>query len=59
VADLRRFGVRRVSLGSSLALAIMTTIQSAAQVVLEDGMFGPLGGALGFSQAQELFARRT
>lgn len=58
VADLQRLGVRRVSLGSSLALTIMAMIQSAARVVLEDGMFGPLSGELGFPQAQELFAHR-
>lgn len=46
LAELRRLGVRRVSLGGSLALATFALVRRVARQVLDDGSFDYAAGAL-------------
>lgn len=54
-------GVRRVSLGGSLARATFTSLESAGRELLEAGTLGFLDGAVGYAELQRRFdpARST
>jgi 2-methylisocitrate lyase-like PEP mutase family enzyme len=55
VADLRETGVRRVSLGSSLARAAWTGFIRAAQLIAADGSFAGLDGITPFPELNGFF----
>ena len=48
-------GVKRVSLGGSLARVALTTLERAARELREAGTLGFLDGALGYADVQRLF----
>ena len=48
-------GVRRVSLGGSLARAAMTTLERAGRELLDAGTLGFLDGAIGYADLQRRF----
>jgi 2-methylisocitrate lyase-like PEP mutase family enzyme len=48
-------GVRRVSLGGSLARAALSTLERAARELHDSGTLGFLDGALGYADVQRLF----
>lgn len=48
-------GVRRVSLGGSLARAALSTVEQAARELHDAGTLGFLDGALGYADVQRLF----
>jgi 2-methylisocitrate lyase-like PEP mutase family enzyme len=48
-------GVRRVSLGGSLARAAMTTLERAARELLDSGSLSFLDGAIGYADLQRRF----
>lgn len=50
-------GVRRVSLGGSLARAALTTVERAATELIESGTLGFLDGALPYADVQRRFDR--
>jgi 2-methylisocitrate lyase-like PEP mutase family enzyme len=50
-------GVRRVSLGGSLARAAYSAVERAGRELFEDGTLGFLDGALGYADLQGRFAR--
>jgi len=54
VAELGELGARRVSLGSALARAALTSALTAAREVAESGTFGALRGALTYAEANDL-----
>ncbi|WP_019646049.1 isocitrate lyase/PEP mutase family protein [Novispirillum itersonii] len=56
VSDLTAAGVRRISIGSSLARAAYGAAISAAQEILEHGTFGAVSQAIGFARMEEYFA---
>lgn len=56
VSDLAAAGVRRISIGSSLARVAYGAAISAAQEILESGTFGTLSQAIGFARMEEYFA---
>jgi 2-methylisocitrate lyase-like PEP mutase family enzyme len=57
VAELGALGVRRISLGGSLARAAMTGLDQAARTILSQGRFDGLAGTLQSSQLNALFSR--
>ncbi|WP_145130315.1 oxaloacetate decarboxylase [Pseudomonas sp. URMO17WK12:I11] len=57
VNQLQDLGVRRVSVGSSMARAAFGALQRAAQEIREQGTFGYAEQALPFAQLNELFRR--
>jgi len=57
VNQLQDLGVRRVSVGSSMARAAFGALQRAAQEIREQGTFGYAEQALPFDQLNELFRR--
>jgi 2-methylisocitrate lyase-like PEP mutase family enzyme len=59
VADLERLGVRRISVGSSLARVAWGAFLGAARLIAEEGSFAGLGGAAPFSELNELFSSRA
>lgn len=59
VPELFALGVKRVSLGGSLARAALTALERAARELLESGTLGFLDGALGYAEVQHRFADRT
>jgi 2-methylisocitrate lyase-like PEP mutase family enzyme len=48
-------GVKRVSLGGSLARAALTTLESAGRELLDSGTLGFLSGAIGYADLQRRF----
>ena len=48
-------GVRRVSLGGSLARAALTTLERAGRELLDTGTLGFLDGAVGYADLQRRF----
>jgi 2-methylisocitrate lyase-like PEP mutase family enzyme len=54
---LHSLGVRRVSLGGSLARAALTTLERAGRELLDTGTLGFLDGALSYADTQEGFDR--
>ena len=55
-ATLFSLGVRRVSLGGSLARAALSAVERAARELRDAGTLGFLDGALGYAEVQRLFA---
>jgi 2-methylisocitrate lyase-like PEP mutase family enzyme len=55
VGDLASLGVRRVSVGSSLARAAWTGFIRAAKLIAEDGSFAGLDGAVPYSELNGFF----
>jgi 2-methylisocitrate lyase-like PEP mutase family enzyme len=55
VSDLAELGVRRVSLGSSLARAAWTGFIRASRLIAEEGSFAGLEGAIPYSELNEFF----
>ncbi|HKT55484.1 MAG TPA: isocitrate lyase/phosphoenolpyruvate mutase family protein [Microbacterium sp.] len=53
---LFELGVKRVSVGGSLARAAMSAIENAGRELLETGTLGFLDGALGYADLQHRFA---
>jgi 2-methylisocitrate lyase-like PEP mutase family enzyme len=56
VADLAALGVRRISLGPSLALAAWTGFRRAAELLRSQGSFAGLAGLDSYSEVNALFA---
>ncbi len=52
-------GVKRVSLGGSLARAALTALERAGRELLDTGTLGFLDGALPYAEVQRRFAGRT
>jgi 2-methylisocitrate lyase-like PEP mutase family enzyme len=57
VADLADMGVRRISVGSSLARTAWTGFIKAANEIAEHGTFGGFDGAVSFRDLNSLFQR--
>jgi len=55
VSDLAELGVRRVSVGSSLARVAWTGFIRAAKLMAEEGSFAGLDGAVPYSELNEFF----
>lgn len=55
VADLEGLGVRRISVGSSLARAAWTGFIRAARRIHDEGSFGGFDGSVGFSEINGFF----
>ncbi|MDX6310472.1 MAG: hypothetical protein QOI06_3518 [Nocardioidaceae bacterium] len=49
-------GVRRVSLGGSLARAALSMLERAGQALLNSGTLGFLDGAIGYADLQRRFS---
>lgn len=58
VAELRKLGVARVSLGPGIAQSAMAHIRRVATEVLRDGTYGALAGGVPFEEADGMFERR-
>jgi 2-methylisocitrate lyase-like PEP mutase family enzyme len=56
VAELERFGVRRISLGSTLSRTAIGAFVAAAEEIRTSGTFGFVEGALAYSRIDELLA---
>lgn len=56
VSELRRLGVARVSVGSTLSRWVMARVGQVAGALLEAGDFGVLDGALPYPDANRLFS---
>lgn len=56
VAELERFGVRRISLGSTLSRAAIGAFVAAAQEIRERGTFGFVADAIAYGRLDELLA---
>ena len=59
IPELRVLGVARMSVGPSIALAVMARIRATAEELLGPGSYDALSGAMAFDEADGLFARRT
>ncbi len=55
VTDLERIGVRRISLGSTLARVAWTAVMRAAREITGEGTFGKLGGTIVPAELNEFF----
>lgn len=55
MADLAGLGVRRVSVGSSLARAAWTGFIHAAKLIAEEGSFAGFDGTISFAELNEFF----
>jgi 2-methylisocitrate lyase-like PEP mutase family enzyme len=55
VSDLAQLGVRRVSVGSALALAAWSGFVRAARAMAEEGSFRGFDGSLRFAELDDLF----
>jgi len=55
VADLAELGVRRISVGSSLARAAWTGFIRAAKTIAEDGSFTGFGGSVPYDELNNFF----
>jgi 2-methylisocitrate lyase-like PEP mutase family enzyme len=55
VSDLAELGVRRVSLGSSLARAAWTGFIRASKLIAKEGSFAGLDGAVAYSELNRFF----
>jgi 2-methylisocitrate lyase-like PEP mutase family enzyme len=58
LADLAQMGVRRVSVGSSLARAAWTGFMRAAQLIAEEGSFSAFDAAVPYAELNKLFMER-
>lgn len=59
VAQLADLGVRRISVGSGLALVAWGAFLRATRALAHDGVFKPLSDAAPFAEMNELFGRRN
>jgi 2-methylisocitrate lyase-like PEP mutase family enzyme len=59
VSDLAQLGVRRISVGSSLARAAWTGFIRAAKAIAEQGSFAGFDGAVPFSELDDFFRKGT
>jgi 2-methylisocitrate lyase-like PEP mutase family enzyme len=59
VADLAAMGVRRVSVGSSLARAAWTGFIRAAKLIAEDGSFAGFDGLTPYGELNEFFRKNS
>jgi 2-methylisocitrate lyase-like PEP mutase family enzyme len=57
VADVTALGVRRISVGSSLARTAWGAFISAARLIAEEGSFAGFGDAVAFADINEFFRR--
>jgi 2-methylisocitrate lyase-like PEP mutase family enzyme len=57
VSDLEALGVRRVSIGGSLAVAALELVRRAAEELREQGTFGYTGQAMSNAEANALMVR--
>ena len=55
VPTLLSLGVKRVSLGGSLARAVLSTLERAGRELLDSGTLGFLDGAIGYADLQRRF----
>jgi 2-methylisocitrate lyase-like PEP mutase family enzyme len=55
VADLADMGVRRISVGSSLARSAWTGFIKAAKEIAQQGTFGGFDGTVPFSELNSFF----
>jgi 2-methylisocitrate lyase-like PEP mutase family enzyme len=55
IPELRRLGVARVSVGPSIALAVMTQIRAVAGELLGEGSYTGLRGVMPYDEADKLF----
>lgn len=58
VVQLADLGVRRISVGSGLALVAWGAFLRAARAIASDGIFAPLAGAAPFVEMNDLFGGR-
>jgi len=58
LAQMRDLGVRRISVGSGLALAAWGEFMRAAGAMATEGSFAALAGGARFAELNELFAPR-
>jgi 2-methylisocitrate lyase-like PEP mutase family enzyme len=58
VAELAKMGIARLSLGSGVCFAALTTVRGVAQEVLNDGTYSMLGAGVGYPEANKLMAAR-
>jgi 2-methylisocitrate lyase-like PEP mutase family enzyme len=56
IAELESFGVRRISLGSTLARVAFGSLIAAAEEMREHGTFGFVSSAIPYARIDELFA---
>jgi 2-methylisocitrate lyase-like PEP mutase family enzyme len=56
VADLAAAGVRRISLGTTVAQAAYSAAREAARELLGEGTYGALDGVLGYADLNALFS---
>ncbi len=59
VADLAGMGVRRISVGSSLARTAWTGFMKAAKEIAAEGTFGGFDGTVPFGELNSLFQRTS
>ncbi len=59
VDDVAAFGVRRISVGSSLARAAWTGFLKAARAIAENGSFAGFDGMVPYGELNEIFETRT
>lgn len=59
VSQLTDLGVRRISVGSALARVAWGAFIHSARSIAESGSFDSLGGAVPFSEINEIFSKRT
>ena len=55
VADVAELGVRRISVGSSLARAAWTGFARAAEIIAKDGSFSGFDGTVPYDEINNLF----
>lgn len=56
IPELRRLGVARVSLGSAIALAALTTARDVARELLEKGTYRRLEGTISYAELDGFFS---
>ncbi len=57
VSDLAELGVRRVSVGSSLARAAWTGFIKAAKLIADEGSFAGFEGVVPFAEINGIFSK--
>jgi 2-methylisocitrate lyase-like PEP mutase family enzyme len=57
VSDLAELGVRRISVGSSLARAAWSGFMRAAETIAKEGSFSGFDGLISFAEINALFRR--
>jgi 2-methylisocitrate lyase-like PEP mutase family enzyme len=59
VAELAKIGIARLSLGSAVSFAALTTIRTVAEEVLNQGTYSLLGQGVSYPESQKLMATRA